>query len=222
MCRKLISLLLVVIAFVALFAGCQSSSMSDTTTAATASTASTAAVTTDGETGVKLPLTDKAVTLTYYGVNIDEQFTELYKELQKRTGITLKAIYPPTGQSVEHFNLMIASGEYPDIIEHDWLNFPAEKAIADGIIIKLNDLLDTTLPNLKKVLSSNPEWDKAVKTDNGSYYVFPYLRGDPWLQTYAGFIYRKDWLDELNLSVPETIDEFESLVKTFKEKRTQR
>ena len=74
-------------------------------------------------------------------------------------------------------------------------------------------------PNLKKYLKEYPEVDKMVKTDNGSYYTFPFIRGDALLQVYQGPIVRKDWLDELGLKVPETIDDYYQVLKAFKEKK---
>jgi putative aldouronate transport system substrate-binding protein len=56
-----------------------------------------------------------------------------------------------------------------------------------------------------------------VKTDAGEYLAFAFIRGDPSLLTSAGPIIRKDWLDELGLSVPETMDEYYNVLKKFKE-----
>ena len=41
-----------------------------------------------------------------------------------------------------------------------------------------------------------------VKTDDGRYFGFPFIRGDVYLQTYIGPIVRQDWLDELGLEAP--------------------
>ena len=44
--------------------------------------------------------------------------TEFAKELQKRTGVKIKFLHPAAGQAREAFNLMLASGDLPDIIEY--------------------------------------------------------------------------------------------------------
>ena len=108
------------------------------------------------------------------------------------------------------------------MIEYNFLSdFPGgpEKAIGDGYILKLNDLIDQHAPNLKKFLQENPDIDKMVKTDNGSYYAFPFIRGDEYLRVFQGPIIRKDWLDELGLPVPETIDDWTAMLRAFKEKK---
>lgn len=143
------------------------------------------------------------------------------QDLGKRTGIQEKYVLPAVNQAKEQLNIMFASGEYTDIIEWNFLTYPGgpEKAIKDGNILKLNDLIDKYAPNLKKYLKEHPDVDKQIKTDNGTYYGFPFIRGDDFLKTYGGPIIRKDWLDELGLEVPTTMDEWYTVLKAFKEKK---
>jgi putative aldouronate transport system substrate-binding protein len=147
--------------------------------------------------------------------------TPFSQNLLKRTGVKVEYIHPPIGQEKEAFNILLASGDLPDIIENDWLAFPGgpNKAMGDGYIIKLNDAISKYAPNLTKYLKANPNIDKLVKTDEGSYYVFPFIRGDQKLLVSAGFVVREDWLKELNLNLPETIDEWYNVLKTFKDKK---
>lgn len=148
--------------------------------------------------------------------------TEIAKEVTKRTGIEVEWIHPAQGQAKEQFNLLLVSGDLPDIIEYNWVqDFPGgpEKAISDGYILKLNETIDKYAPNFKKVLTDHPDWDKAIRTDNGSYYGITEFRGDPYLQVFQGPILRKDWLDELGLPVPQTIDEWTTTLKAFKDKK---
>ena len=95
--------------------------------------------------------------------------------LYEKTGIKVKRIVPPLGQEEQQFNIMIASGEMTDIITWSWGNFlgGADKAVTDGYIISLNDLMSDYTPNFKKLLESDPELDKMVKSDNGNYCYFP-------------------------------------------------
>ncbi|TDG00949.1 extracellular solute-binding protein [Paenibacillus piri] len=172
--------------------------------------------------------TDK--TLTYWaeltgnlvGVKATHQDVPFFAEWQKKTGVPLKFIAPPTNQAKETLNVMLASGDLPDMIEFNFFkDFPGgpEKAIKDGYILKLNDMIDKFAPNLKKYLKEHPEIDKMVKTDNGSYYAFPFIRGDDSLMVYQGPIVRQDWLDELGLPLPQTIDDWTAMLKAFKEKK---
>ena len=148
--------------------------------------------------------------------------TELGKNWQANTGVSVEFQHPAAGQENEQFNLMVADGNLPDIIERGWVNsYPGgpEKAISDGVIIALNDVIDQYCPNLKKYLSENPDIDRMVKTDNGTYFAFPFIRGEDGLCYTVGSFIRKDWLDELGLEVPTTIDEWHDVLVAFKEEK---
>lgn len=174
--------------------------------------------------GDKYPIkTDN--TLTYW-VNFWNQsssgvtnFAELpfYKAVEEKTGIKVNFTHPATD---EQNNMMLASGEYLDILEMDFYNHPGgpSTAIEEGYIIPLNDYLQYA-PNLMNYLKENPELDKMCKTDEGVYYAFPFIRGDKTLIVYSGLMLRQDWLDELGLEVPETIDEWHDVLTAFKEKK---
>ncbi|RIX52657.1 extracellular solute-binding protein [Paenibacillus nanensis] len=141
------------------------------------------------------------------------------QEYEKRTGIKIRHL-GGVPMSDDKFDYLLASGNLPDIFMNNWLEFPGgpEKAIEQGYILPLNDVIDRYAPNFKRVLEENPDIDKMVKTDSGVYYAFPFIRSEQG-RVYGGPIVRKDWLDELGLSVPTTIEEWHAALKAFKEKK---
>ncbi len=141
----------------------------------------------------------------------------LWQELMKNTGITIEFQHPAVGQEQENFNLMLASGEYPDIIESKYAE-PAAM-LEDEIIIDLTDVLPQYAPNLYDYLKANPEIDRQVKNDDGQYLLFPFIRPDPLLQISSGPIVRTDWLNELGLGQPETIDEWTTMLTAFRDQK---
>lgn len=148
-----------------------------------------------------------------------------YQEWQKRIGVPIRFSEVSAAQAKEAFSVMLSSGNLPDIIEYNWLSgVPGgpEKAIRDGYILRLNELIDRHAPNLKKYLREHPEIDKLVKTDNGDYYAFPFLKEGGMTTQWAGPALRKDWLKELNLDVPTTIGEWHEVLTAFKEQKGAR
>ncbi|WP_425453996.1 extracellular solute-binding protein [Paenibacillus flagellatus] len=146
---------------------------------------------------------------------------EAYKELERVTGVKVDFQHPPQGQqATEQFNLMMTSDKLPDVIEYSWTGYPGgpEKAIKDGKIVKLNDLIDKYAPNFKKVLADHPDWKKEMMTDEGSIYGLPFIRSHEQLKVFLGPTIRKDWLDKLGLQLPTTIDEWYAVLKAFKER----
>lgn len=150
-----------------------------------------------------------------------KSFNEIaaYKELEKRTGTKVAFQHPPTGQEKDQFNLMMASGQLPDVIEYGWASAPkgADSLVKEKRIIRLNELIEKHAPNLTKVLKDNPEFRKMITTDEGNIYVMPFLLGDPQLSSVNGPALRKDWLDKLNLQVPKTIAEWENVLTAFRD-----
>lgn len=148
--------------------------------------------------------------------------TEYAKELEKRTGVSVSYIHPAAGQQSEALSIMIASDELTDLIQSDWvsgyLGGPS-KAISDGVILSLNDYMKNYAPGLSKVLKENPSADRDVKTDEGDYYVFPMLKLDDRLRSTIGLVLRADWLKDLNLEVPKTVDEWETVLRAFKNEK---
>lgn len=189
--------------------------------------AETSAMTEEGA-AVSYPL-DSSVTLTYWGElnpTVAANFsglgeTPMGQKWQEKTGIQLDFQHPAVGQVSEQFNLLMSKETLPDLIEYSWISYPGgpEKAMEDDVIIPLNDVIDKYCPNLKAYLKANPEIDRMVKTDDGTYYCFPFIRGDEVLLYNTGLMIRQDWLDELGLERPETVDEWHTVLTAFKEKK---
>ncbi len=132
------------------------------------------------------------------------------QKLQEITGVDLVFQDVVVGQATEQFNLMIASRELPDIIEYNWSSYSGgvQKAIDDGIIIPLNDLIDQYCPNYKALFEDYPDYAKQIKTDEGIIPVFAAFSISDYNCT-SGFQIRKDWLDAQGLEVPTNINEWE-------------
>ena len=94
--------------------------------------------------------------------------TEFAKEFIKRTGIKIEYKHPAAGEEAQNLDLLIASGELPDIIETDWLSKNPASMIKKKVIVRLNDYINH-MPNLQKFLKEHPEIDKQIKTDDGDY-----------------------------------------------------
>ncbi|MFR3589347.1 MULTISPECIES: extracellular solute-binding protein [Eisenbergiella] len=231
--RKLCSIILTLAMTASLLAGCAS----EKTSVGTENNAQSSAGQVQQENGSEEAVAevttypiDTDTTFTYWGVlngNVSANFnslgdTEIAKMWQENTGVTIEFQHPTAGQDKEQFNLIIADGNYPDFWHYTWSNsstYPGgpEKAIADGVILDLTDLINNYCPNLKAYLEANPDVDKQVKTDSGKYYCFPSIKEIDEGCTCMGPMIRKDILDDLRLELPETIEEWHDVLTAFKE-----
>lgn len=156
-------------------------------------------------------------TLTGYGELL------MYQEMMKRTGTQVEFIHPAAGTTgSEAFQILLASGDFPDMIEYDWKKYAGgpDQAINDGVVIALNDYMEDYAPNYYDYMEGDRAKDKNYKAGSvslsGNYYGFKQLKvGDTG--SYTGFYVRADLLKKWGLDVPETIDDWENLFKVAKE-----
>jgi len=184
-----------------------------------------------GKAEATTPESQGAAKLTYWAplnpnvsaVAQDFSQTEYWKELMKRTNTDIEFQHVSASNDsvlTEGFNILIASGDYPDIIEYKWIDYPGgpQAALDDNVIIPLNDVFEKYCPNITKFLESHPDIAKMISTDDGTYYVFPFLRGESYennnLIFSEGWVWRTDLLKKAGIDyIPETPDElYDALV----------
>jgi len=172
-------------------------------------------------------ITDEKLTLTiltteWTGAQVGNNMP-LYQELEKRTNIHLDFQLLPLTDPLEKFNLIMASGDLPDIIGYS--NATAlNKYGMEGALIPLQDLIEEHAPDIKKA------YDNPLPND-----PLPY-RQNTWAEITAGdgniysialisssnaigavWAIRTDWLEKLGLEIPETADDLYNVLKAFKE-----
>lgn len=161
--------------------------------------------------------------LTYWcalGTSLLTNLGEMHmiQEACEKTNVNIE-FFHPVGNMEEQLNLKIASGEFEDILETSFANYPGgpSAAIADGIIIDLKPYIDAGYaPNLKKIMDENPAIAKQLTTDSGQIYCFPAI-GHEKANVTTGYSFRQDMLNKLGMDVPETIDEWEKVLTAMKE-----
>lgn len=141
---------------------------------------------------------------------------EMYRELMRRLNVDIEFIHPSGRVDL---NLLKSSANLPDLIEGDMTAFLGgpQRAIDEGFIISLDPYLEKYSPNYSRILQENRDWDKEVTTSDGTHYTYAWIRGDESLLYWTGPIVRSDLLDLAGLSVPQTIEEWEEALMTFKQ-----
>ncbi len=212
-----------------LTAGCQGSAGTSATTGGQTGTAATSGSgsTTASSSGSSLisdkKITLKVVTTEWTGITVGNDMP-VYQELEKRTNIHLEFTLLPASSPLDKFNLIMGSGELPDLI-----GYGNQEALVkygmQGALIPLQDLIDKDAPNIKKAFAdplSGQQLPYKLNTtaqltaSDGNIYSIPLFS----CSNAIGAVYaiRTDWLEKLNLSVPTTSDEFYNVLKAFKEK----
>jgi putative aldouronate transport system substrate-binding protein len=143
----------------------------------------------------------------------DNYITKYVKEnFSKKTNIQIEYVPVPRTQEVEKLNVLMASGDAPDIV-FTYDSNVVYKYVQQGGLSDLGPLIDQYGSNLKSYLGKDT---LAYGTFDGKQYAIPAKR--VYLGKYSSEI-RQDWLDKLGLQVPKTTDEVYQVLKTFKEKK---
>lgn len=144
-----------------------------------------------------------------------------FQIMEEETGCHINWTIAPATGATEKFNLMIASGQYTDAIISQWETEQLKEFSDDGVILPLGDMIKENMPNFTKWCEENPDYYKQIINMNGGsgeIYYLPYIRADKRLNIFIGPQMRTDWLEKLNLEVPETADELYEVLKAFKER----
>ncbi len=121
--------------------------------------------------------------------------------------------------TTEAANLLIVSGEYPDVWRINWITHPggATGALADGLILNLNDYAEYC-PNVFAYYDERPDVKKLVVNDDGDMYCFPCMIETDAAGTWGlGAGFRTDWLAEAGLELPSTVAEWTEALQAFKD-----
>ncbi|MGL4308386.1 extracellular solute-binding protein [Cetobacterium sp. SF1] len=141
---------------------------------------------------------------------------EIYQEASKKNNVKLTSYASKTNtDSIQSFNLMVASNNLADLISHRMGDL--EKLGTQGGVIPLNDLIDKHAPNLKKFMEENPELRKTMVSADGKIYTVPTFYDFYKARTSYGLFMRTDWLKKYNLPVPTNLDELKTALTTFRE-----
>ncbi|GAB3485449.1 extracellular solute-binding protein [Marinomonas epiphytica] len=137
------------------------------------------------------------------------------KEYEKYTGVRLNGVASKIGtNSQELFNLMLVSGNLPDVVGGNSLKDSFIQYGMEGAFLPLNDLIDEYAPNIKAFFEENPDLKKAITAPDGNIYHIAYF---PDGQAARAFYIRQDWLDKLGLDQPQTVDELYEVLKAFRD-----
>ncbi len=143
----------------------------------------------------------------------------IFNEYRDMTDMDINWEMVPEASLEEKRNLALASGNLPDAFYSASMP-PGDilKYGEQGTFIKLNDLIDEYAPNIKKLFEQYPEIEKAITFPDGNIYSFPTIfepdftsmrmGAKPWIN--------EEWLEALDMDVPETTEEFYNYLKAVK------
>lgn len=140
-----------------------------------------------------------------------------FMAMEEATNVSLDWTQVTAQLATTQFSLMIAGGEYTDIMINvaDMYNTGLDAAVEDDVFIALNDYLEEYAPNYYALVNANVQNQQACATSNGNY-VAMYGFADLPAQVKNGLAIRKDFLDAVGMDVPVTYDDYHEVLSAFK------
>jgi len=224
--KKLVAMFLATVVCATALAGCGGSGDAGSSNKGSSDSAASAApkeVDADGKIdGIMyaegLPLVDEG---TYsFSIFCDDSSAtgEFYMmdEFKKQTNVDVELQINAYENATEKLNLALNSGSYADVIG-GWTLSDAmilTYGVEQGVFIPLEDIFEQYCPNISAILDLPGVREKMTAPD-GHIYTIPYVCGDTTVN-YSPYI-NSEWLKNVNMEMPTTTDEFEAVLKAFKE-----
>lgn len=223
--KKFVLLVALIIVASMITTGCGGAGSSKASTDSTVAAESTATVT-DGD-GRKmqgnmylegLPLVKKKETFKFLvddsGAVEDKYFIPI---LEEQTNVKVEWLLYPYEVANEKKNILINSGDYPDVIG-GWILSEDEiltQGMGEGLYVPIDEAVQKYAPNMTNIL--NIEGVRQTMTlPNGHIYTIPYVLKAPKVP-FNPYINQK-WLDAVGMQMPTNTDELLEVLRAFRDK----
>ncbi|GMK38618.1 ABC transporter substrate-binding protein [Paenibacillus sp. CCS19] len=138
----------------------------------------------------------------------------IYKKIKDELGVTLNMEFL-VGDLQQKLGVMIAGGEYPDLITAD------PKLVTAKAVIPLEDLIEKYAPNLKEHYAAY--WNRMKDSSDGHIYWLPNYgayTGETHSNVYQGpaFWVQKKVLKEAGFPTPKTLEDYFKLISDYEAK----
>ena len=139
--------------------------------------------------------------------------------LVNKTGVEMEWIHPVEGAAdLQAYNLLLINEELPSIISYGIDAGEAQLLYNEGALVDLKPYLAQYAPDYWEFLTApgHEDYLRSVTTEEGQIYMFRSFNESP--RVAYGPVVRKDWLEECNLDIPVTIEDWEVMLRTFRER----
>jgi putative aldouronate transport system substrate-binding protein len=144
----------------------------------------------------------------------DNRWTRLIRD---ELGIDIQYLWiaPNAEQATQKFNAAVAAGTIPDIVGVNKIDL--KNLVEAGLVVNIAPYYEQyASPLLKSMISAGGEQAIQACTFDGVQYGIPFVDCD--IETAQLLWLRQDWLDELHLQPPKTIEELKSIIREFNRK----
>ncbi|MFI3115858.1 MAG: sugar ABC transporter permease [Clostridia bacterium] len=215
--NKTIAMLLASTMILATLSACGDTDSSTNGNALTADPSDDRGMNTSGESAVTFPLEEPLTyTFHYHAANkyVFDESWPVFQHMTELTNISFTNTANPVATSSSTELALQAVDQFPsELYGGNTVSTYAMSYGPDGAFYSLDDYWEY-LPNYSAYLEDNPDVIASTAGSDGKLYHIPYIADGGVARTY--FI-RQDWLDILGLDMPETVEDLEKVLISFRE-----
>ncbi|WP_068779762.1 extracellular solute-binding protein [Paenibacillus sp. GM2] len=130
------------------------------------------------------------------------------EKLNEKLNIELKIQWVPAESYIEKIHVLAASNNLPDVY---YLNTNFLRWRERGQFMDIKPYLDNYPDQFPNLRSNIAQYGYEIMNPKGKYYGLPYYG----IETRDSLVIRQDWMDELGLQMPATVDEMYEVLKAF-------
>jgi putative aldouronate transport system substrate-binding protein len=173
--------------------------------------------------GGEFPITSEKITLdVWMEGGSDKEWTDngWLKETEGITNVGVNIITSSSADALNKRNLLLASGDYPDVFLTDWTAIFTQAdvmqfGIKEGILTPITPYLNDYGFEINKIYEYNPTFKITSTAPDGEIYGVARFSECYHCSAYPKMYIRKDWLDKLGLKMPTTTEELRDVLKAF-------
>lgn len=215
--KKRISMIIAIVVVLSIFLGCAANQTgTETTKASDSASATTVAagekkLITDTPVEISLAMPEMSVAGASYADNLP-----VFQEIERRTGVKIKweTINPDDYTTVMRTRVAAAT-DLPDIFSLSGIDILP--LIKGNLLLQLDDYIEKYGPNIKALYENGPDIKAMMVSPEGKMYCLPnrVISIRKFEVNPQSFIIRNDWLEKVNASMPETIDDWYNVLTLF-------
>ena len=188
--------------------------------------ASVSAVEEPTEHTVTYPITEEPLTLTIFWqfhnflsmFNVTQDVIETIPTFQKAeeaTGVKLDFRLVGEENFGNSLQLLWASGDYCDLITNAEREYTSgvDSAVEDGVLLDLVPYLEEHAPDYNRILNDHPDFRTELTSAEGHLVSF----SEYCEYSDSGTVIRKDWLNQVGMEVPKTMDDVAEVARAFRD-----
>ncbi|MGI5898341.1 MAG: extracellular solute-binding protein [Christensenellales bacterium] len=172
----------------------------------------------------ELPIVFEKIDLSVFApasTDIPRAESDMTKWMEEITNIHINWETAAGDAYREKMQLTLASGIYPDMIVPG-VSYRIDKVTEQqlgiqGIIVPLNEYFDNVSVGYANAFAEMPGMRDYMTALDGNIYSLPNVDGALHIQYQNKMWLNMKWMENLNLEVPTTVDEFYDVLKAFKD-----